>query len=172
MLLFLLVSFRVFFRLPCIPYQAWAFVSYLCSRCSLSKGESRNWPRGFMFLPRPPLMWTVFKVFIEFVKILLLFYVLGLGLWTVWGLSPLTRALTHTRCVGRWSLNHWAARRVSRFLFLLFHVSCSHPISPSSTTSQSKDVSIFLWSHRAWHHKLRVYGLEGVCEFLLSLLTI
>jgi len=36
-------------------------------------------------------MWTVFKVFIEFVTILLLFYVLVFWLPSMWDLSFLTR---------------------------------------------------------------------------------
>ena len=48
------------------------------------------------------------KVFIEFVTMLLLFYVLVL--WSRgaggWDLSSLTRYWTHTLCIGRQSLNH------------------------------------------------------------------
>ena len=36
-------------------------------------------------------MWTIFKVFIEFVTILFLFYVLVFFLRGMWGLSSLTR---------------------------------------------------------------------------------
>ena len=49
-------------------------------------------------------MWTIFKVFIEFVTILLLFYVLVLWPRGMWDLSSLTRDRTRTPCVGRWSL--------------------------------------------------------------------
>ena len=46
------------------------------------------------------LMRTIFKVFIEFVKILLLFNVLvSFGL--LWALGSLTRDLTHNSCIGR-----------------------------------------------------------------------
>ena len=57
-------------------------------------------------------MWTVIKVFIEFVTILLLFY--GFIFWPggMWDLSPLTGDCTCTSCIGRQSLNHWTAREV------------------------------------------------------------
>ena len=47
------------------------------------------------------LMWTIFKVFIEFVTILLLFYVLVFWLQGKWDLSSLTRDRTCTPCIGR-----------------------------------------------------------------------
>ena len=55
---------------------------------------------------------TIFKVFIEFVIILLLFYVLVFWPQGMWGLSSLIRDVTHTLCRGRQSLNHWTAREV------------------------------------------------------------
>ena len=42
------------------------------------------------------LMWTIFKVFIEFVTILLLFPVLDFWLWGMWDLSSLTWCQTCT----------------------------------------------------------------------------
>ena len=67
--------------------------------------------RTFFFL-KDFLMWTTFKVFIEFVTILLLFYVLGFWPWGTWDLSSPTRNQTCTPCIGRWSLNHWTTRVV------------------------------------------------------------
>ena len=58
------------------------------------------------------LMWTIFKVFIEFVTILL--YVLFFCPWGMWDLSLPTRDQTLTPCTGRWSLNHWTAREAPR----------------------------------------------------------
>ena len=63
------------------------------------------------------LMWTIFKVFIEFVAILFPFYISFLfsfffGLWGMWDLSSLTRNRTHTPCIGRWNLNHWTTREL------------------------------------------------------------
>ena len=65
------------------------------------------------------LMCTVFKVFIEFVTILLLFYVLCFWPWGMWDLSSLTGDRTRTPCIGRRSLNHWTAREVPRCGFNL-----------------------------------------------------
>ena len=44
------------------------------------------------------LMWTIFKVFVEFITILLLFHVLVLWLWGMWDLSSSAREGTHTPC--------------------------------------------------------------------------
>ena len=55
-------------------------------------------------------------IFIEFVTILLLFYVLAFWLQGIWGLSSLTKDQTHIPCVGRQSLNHWTAREVPGLL--------------------------------------------------------
>ena len=62
-------------------------------------------------------MWTIFKVFIESVTILLLFYVLVFWLQAMWDLSSRTRDQTHTPRTGRQSLNHWTAREVPRMIF-------------------------------------------------------
>ena len=56
-------------------------------------------------------MWTIFKVFTEFVTILLLFYVLVFWSWGRCGLSSLTRDQTCSLCVERWNLNHWSNRK-------------------------------------------------------------
>ena len=58
-------------------------------------------------------MWTIFlKVFIEFVTVLLLFYVLGFWLPDMWEICSPVRDWICTPCVGRWSLNHWTTREV------------------------------------------------------------
>ena len=51
-------------------------------------------------------MQTTLKVFIEFVTILLLFYVLDFWPWGRLDLSSLTKDRTHTLCIGRQSPNH------------------------------------------------------------------
>ena len=61
-------------------------------------------------------MWTIFKLFIEFVTILLLFFVLVFWPRGMWGLSSPTRVRTRTPCIGRRSLNHWTTREVPIFL--------------------------------------------------------
>ena len=50
-------------------------------------------------------MWTIFKVFIDFVATLLLFYVLGFCPRGMWDSSSPTRDQTFTPCIGRQSLN-------------------------------------------------------------------
>ena len=57
-------------------------------------------------------MWTVFKVFIEFVTVLLLFHVLFFWPWSMQDLSSLARDQIHISCIGSWSLNHWTTREV------------------------------------------------------------
>ena len=63
------------------------------------------------------LMQTIFKVFIEFVTILLLFYVLVSWPRGTWGLSSSARDQTHTLCIGRRSSNHWITWEVPMSLF-------------------------------------------------------
>ena len=62
-------------------------------------------------------MWTIFKVIIEFVTVLLLFYVFVFWLQGVWDLSFLIRDQTHIPCFKRRSLNHWTTREVL-YIFL------------------------------------------------------
>ena len=69
-------------------------------------GERLN----FFFFLKIFLMWTIFKVFIEFVTILLLSYVLVFWLRGMWNLSSPTRDRTRIPCIGRWSLNHWTCQ--------------------------------------------------------------
>ena len=75
----------------------------------------------FFFLKKKNffLKWTIFKVFIEFVTILLLIYVSVFWLRGMWDLSSPAREWTHTRGIGRQSLNHWTAREVPSFSFLV-----------------------------------------------------
>ena len=56
-------------------------------------------------------MWTIFKVFIEFVTILLLFYVLVFWFRGMGDLSSPTRDQTQIPCIGRRSLNYWTTRK-------------------------------------------------------------
>ena len=75
------------------------------------------------------LVWTIFKVFIEFVTTLLLFYILVFWPQDMWDLSFPIKDRTHTLCIGRRSLNHWTAREVSQIsLFVcLFFVFLATP---------------------------------------------
>ena len=76
-----------------------------------------TWARAFWFCFYFNIfykMWTIFKVFIEFVTILLLFHVLVFWQQGVWDLSSPTRDRNRTLCTGRWMLNPWNARDVPR----------------------------------------------------------
>ena len=57
-------------------------------------------------------MWTIFKVFTEFVATLLLLYALVFWPQGLWDLSSLTRDQICTLPIGRQSLNHWTTREV------------------------------------------------------------
>ena len=64
-------------------------------------------------------MWTIFKGFIEFVRILLLFYVFLSWRLGLWDLNSPTGDQTHTPCMGRCGLNHWVTREVPSQPFLI-----------------------------------------------------
>ena len=66
----------------------------------------------FIFFKIFFLMWTIVKVFIEFVIILLLLYVLDFWPGGTWDLSSSTKDQTHTLCIGRRSINHWSTMEV------------------------------------------------------------
>ena len=61
-------------------------------------------------------MWTIFKVFIEFATILLLFYVWGFCPWGMYDLNSPTRDQTYTPCIRRCTLNHWTTREIPSLL--------------------------------------------------------
>ena len=63
-------------------------------------------------------MWTIFKVLIEFVTILLLFYVFFWATWHV-GFQLLTRGWKHAPCIGRQSLHHWITKEVLCYFLLI-----------------------------------------------------
>ena len=65
------------------------------------------------------LMWTMFKVFVEFVTILLLFC--ALVFWPPrgrWDLRSPTRDRTWNHCTARWICNHWTTREVPTTAYL------------------------------------------------------
>ena len=59
----------------------------------------------------------LFKVFIQFVTMLLLLYVLVFWPLGLWDLSSPTRDWTLPSCIERQSLNHWTTRDVPNFFF-------------------------------------------------------
>ena len=66
----------------------------------------------------------LFKDFIEFITILLLFYVLDFGSQDMWDLSSPTRDGTCTPCTGRRSLNHWTTGEVPTVQVLTSRWAC------------------------------------------------
>ena len=59
------------------------------------------------------LMWTILKVFIEFVTLLLLRFMFQFfGHEEMWDLTSLSRNQTCTPYIGRWGLNHQTTREV------------------------------------------------------------
>ena len=82
-------------------------------------------------------MWTIFKAFIEFVTILLLFYVLVFWPQVMWNLTSPTGDQTHLPCVGRQSLNYWITREVPHVQYLTVcnvHVKCYCSVAKSCPT--------------------------------------
>ena len=58
------------------------------------------------------LMWTIFKVYIEYIIIFLLFYVLVFWPLGMWDLASLTEDWICSQGIRTGSLNHWTAREV------------------------------------------------------------
>ena len=85
------------------------------------------------------LMWPLLKVCIEFVTILLLFYVLVLWPRGMWYLSSPTRDRTCTPCIGL--LNHWTTRDLSfvidHHLIYIFLINKSQKTSLLCTQGQT-----------------------------------
>ena len=73
-------------------------------------------------------MWTVFKVLIEFVTVLLLFSVLVFQPWGMWDFSSWTRDWTPAPCTGRQGLNHWTARTVPHVFILIMQMFNACPL--------------------------------------------
>ena len=67
---------------------------------------------------RPPAPIKESRWFLFFLPIY--FFLCLATLLDLWDLSSLTRDRTHTHCLGRWSLNHWAARKVPPILMKYF----------------------------------------------------
>ena len=67
-------------------------------------------------------MWTILKVLIELVTILLQFYVLLFWLQGMWDIIFPTKNCNNTPCTGGKSCNHWTSREVPiYFLNSNFH---------------------------------------------------
>ena len=79
-------------------------------------------------------MCIILKGFIEFVRVLLLFYVLFFWLKGMCNLRSLTKGQTYTPCTGRQSLNHWTAGQVPTLTVLM----CFHPLIRSHSCWRTK----------------------------------
>ena len=105
-----------------------------CDRCVLDLGR-QNKERGFyglvgiwfiigyvvylLFLKKSFfLMWTIFKVFIEFITVSLLSYVLVFLATRHVGSQLPDQDWNCTSCIGKWSINPWITREVP--IYLLF----------------------------------------------------
>lgn len=97
------------------------------------------------------LVWTIFKVSIEFFRILLMFYILVFWWRGMWDLSSQTRNQTCAPCNGGWSLKHWTRREVPQLLLQL-------------DIFLSRELSEFMISRNKWKVSLRQEG-----EFFLIL---
>ena len=94
------------------------------------------------------------SVFTEFVTMLLLFHVLVLWPQGMWDLSFPTGSQTHTSCIGRQNLHHWATRDTPQ-TYSSYNWK-SIPFDQhlhNSLTAQPLAVllySLFLWVQRFW----------------------
>ena len=78
-------------------------------------------------LPVEPSVKPIFKVFVEFMIVLLLFHILFFYWpWGMWELSSLTRDQTHTPCIGKQNLNHWTTREVPQWPVLIKYLCAEH----------------------------------------------
>ena len=113
--------------------------------------------RGFFFFS----FWCgpFFKVFIEFVTILLLFYVF-FWLWGMWDLSSLTRDQTCTPCLRKQSLNNWTTGEVPTWT--------SYLISSLSSLPQPLSTILAFYS---WHMHISVFP-NNMCIILFCLIHI
>ena len=92
-------------------FSWWKILNYCFNFLSNYIGQFKFSVYSFFFLV---FFWggPFFKVFIEFVTILLLFHVLVFWPWGMWDPSSPTRDWTCTPCIARQSLNHWTTREV------------------------------------------------------------
>ena len=133
-------------------------------------------------------MWTIFKVFFEFVTILIQFYVLFFWRRGMWDLNAPTRDQTQTPCIGRFSLNHWTAREVPSGFFLPIYLPSiwppSHPGSvgdlalpwavwllalPPQRCVTTTKISVFVATLSRWMLRTGSFALEGsTCILVLN----
>ena len=107
-------SVPIFWMSFCSP--PWARLTHVLCKCSQAGPASWGCDQSVEgpILDYFKIFFNVdhLKIFIEFVTILLLFYVLVFWPQGIWDPSSLTRDRTHTPCIGRQRLNHWTTREV------------------------------------------------------------
>ena len=87
-----------------------------------------------------------FKIFIEFVTLLLLFYVLSFWPQGMWDLGSPVKVWAHITCPGRPSLSHWTARGIPSVhsYFYCYH-RCSFPVL-HPLRANKRNPSSFAWN--------------------------
>ena len=58
--------------------------------------------------------------------------------WGMWGLSCLTKIGTQTHCIGKRSLNHWAAREVPGYFIMTYSIALLKTFPRGKTASLTK----------------------------------
>ena len=103
-------------------------------------------------------MWTIFKVFIEFVTILILFILFSvLFFWPrfqprgLWNLSSPTRDQTLTPCTGWEVKSPWCPRGVLRYMNLILTTCRNCKPSKREELVFSFHIQLFLCASRAEH---------------------
>jgi len=119
------LGFNVWLRWLTLSSHSWWQVGKLSS---IAQGHMFLNPLALFLLRFFFLMWTIVKVFIEFVIILLLLYVFVFWPGGTRDLSSSTKNQTHTLCIGRWSINHWSTMEVPTLA--LEFLSRAHASSP------------------------------------------
>ena len=110
-----------------------------------------------LFIKRFFLMWIIFKVLIEFVTILLLFYVLVFCPWGMWDLNSPTREWTYTSYTGRQTLNHWTTMEVPIFfILLLFSWSPTHGLAMITFNFVFHFAEFIIW-FPFWQKKVEIW---------------
>ena len=112
------------------------------------------------------------RVFTEFVTMLLLFHVLVLWPQGMWDLSFPTGSQTHTSCIGRQNLHHWATRDTPqtyssynwKSVYTFWPTPPQFPYCPAPGSTTLLPVSLssaFLDSTCKWYHTVFVF-LSGL----------
>ena len=97
---------------------------------------------------------TIFKVFTEFVIILLLLYILVLWPQSMWDLNSSTRNQTCTPCNERRSLNHWSPLRLG-----VWGLGC-HPLAAWHSASYALGLPL----HIKWGSSPRRRFQSATCQ--------